>query len=120
MKLVIDRSKWLRGEGSYNSYLLRATDKKQCCIGFLCEALGVPKDDLVAIKGSQRLIQHNLPAWLMTPNDDLFCSKKSDLFKAYALNDMYAGEPGYIDEANRELEITTLFARHGIEVEFTN
>lgn len=31
--LIIDRKKWLRGEGSFKSYLLRLPDGKQCCLG---------------------------------------------------------------------------------------
>lgn len=33
-KLIIDRSRWLRGEGCDASYLLRPADNKMCCLGF--------------------------------------------------------------------------------------
>lgn len=41
MKLTIDRSKWLRGDP--NSMLLRPTDGRMCCLGFLGLALPVGK-----------------------------------------------------------------------------
>ena len=33
-KVTVDRSK-LRGEGPMDSFLLRATDGKMCCLGFV-------------------------------------------------------------------------------------
>jgi hypothetical protein len=39
MKLVIDRSRWRRGEGTMGSSLLGA-DGKMCCLGFYCKAVG--------------------------------------------------------------------------------
>lgn len=39
--VVVDRKTWLRGEGSYSSFLLRPNDGKMCCLGFACKALGL-------------------------------------------------------------------------------
>lgn len=47
--LVIDRRIWLRGEGSLESKLLRERDGKQCPVGILLEALGVPRDEMVGL-----------------------------------------------------------------------
>jgi hypothetical protein len=114
MKLVIDRRIWLRGEGSDVSYLLRGSDKKQCCVGILCESLGVSKKNLQDHKGSQTLSGFNLPEWL-TPESD-------DLFKAYEIND--TSVPANVEvaafEASREAKITELFAEHDIQVEFVD
>lgn len=43
LKVIIDRTKWLRGEGNDKSRLLRPSDGKMCCIGFACLAAGIPK-----------------------------------------------------------------------------
>jgi len=111
MKLVIDRATWLRGEGSGPSKLLRKRDKKKCCIGFLCSALGVPDESMEGVGGSQRLFC-DLPSWLTempTPTHD------PDLFEAYHTND----DPT-MDEETREQNITKIFAMHDIQVEFIN
>ena len=41
MKLIIDRAKWLRGEGADKSYLVRDSDQKMCCLGFYGCSLGI-------------------------------------------------------------------------------
>lgn len=48
--VVVDRAKWLRGEGSYDSCLLRPDDRKMCCLGFACKALGL-RDDVIESVG---------------------------------------------------------------------
>jgi hypothetical protein len=114
MKLVIDRRIWLRGEGPAVSYLLRGSDKKQCCVGILCEALGVSKENLQGIKGSQILVGFNLPEWLT--------QEGVDLFEVYKINDTWV--PANVEvaafEASREAKITELFAKHDIQVEFVD
>lgn len=47
MKLVIDRSKWLRGEGSSNSKLLRESDGKMCCLGFYAKQCGYTDEEIL-------------------------------------------------------------------------
>lgn len=40
LNVIVDRSRWLRGEGEKRSLLLRTTDDKMCCLGFACLAAG--------------------------------------------------------------------------------
>jgi hypothetical protein len=113
MKLIIDRKIWLRGEGAMKSKLLRSTDDKMCCIGIYCEALGVPKNELLDHSGSQVLdgeaIGVKLPDWIQPPAGD----SEGDLFSAYEIND----DNGTRDY-EREKDLTEIFARHDVEVEF--
>ena len=44
--LVIDRRRWLRGEGSVVSALYRSSDRKMCCLGFACLASGLLVRDI--------------------------------------------------------------------------
>jgi len=37
-KIIVDRTTWLRGEGSEPSRLLRRSDGKMCCLGSVCLA----------------------------------------------------------------------------------
>ena len=46
-KLVIDRQRWLRGEGVDESYLLRKHDCKMCCLGFYCLLLDLTPEEIV-------------------------------------------------------------------------
>lgn len=50
MNLIIDRAKWLRGEGSGESFLIRNTDGKMCCLGFLGLACEIPQEKLMGAK----------------------------------------------------------------------
>lgn len=46
LKVVVDRAKWLHGEGPSMSMLHRAHDGKMCCLGFACLAAGVTKEQM--------------------------------------------------------------------------
>jgi hypothetical protein len=110
MKLVIDRTKWLRGEGYSVSKLLRSSDHKMCCIGFLCADLGIPESELLDVAGSHsQPFSCELPLWLAVRKDT-----ESDLQQAYNINDEI------FPDAEREQRLTEIFARHDVEVEFIN
>lgn len=50
IKVVVNMKQWLRGEGNQVSYLRRATDGKQCCVGFLARKLGATVKDITRKK----------------------------------------------------------------------
>lgn len=111
MKLTIDRTRWIRGEGSYNSYLLRPQDGKMCCIGFLAKAHGIPDRDI--------LDKHAL---IDVQNHDRKLARYDDteeheeyLDSAYQANDDSA-----LTDVERELKITGLLAEMGVEATFIN
>lgn len=101
MKLVIDRSKWLRGEGSSKSSLLRTSDGKMCCLGFLGLACGIAPDRL---KGNSNPhdVTGRWPSWLLHHE------------VCYSL--MNANDVARVDEGR----IAALFAANGVEVEFVD
>lgn len=45
-KFVVKKSQWLRGEGHYESFLLRDSDGKMCCLGFASLACGLDVNDI--------------------------------------------------------------------------
>lgn len=47
LTVKIDRKKWIRGGGYDQSCLLRESDKKQCCIGFLARVLGLENEEIL-------------------------------------------------------------------------
>jgi hypothetical protein len=116
MKLVIDRNTWLRGEGCDDSFLLRPSDNKMCCLGFLSETCQVP---LEAIESQQapsdvpKIYRSFLPKFLFREDDE------NDL-SGICLELMEANDDEYFGPKEREAQITQLFAENGIEVEFVN
>jgi hypothetical protein len=57
--LTIDRAKWLRGEDSVDTYLLRKRDGKMCCLGFLCLAAGFSRLDITDVGEPSDIINPN-------------------------------------------------------------
>jgi len=107
MKLEIDRRKWLRGE--YPSRLLRVSSRKQCCVGIYLSALGVPDEALLDRCYADSCGVGPLPEearWLLGHSAD-----------AHAL---YVRNDDAMAEETREIAIAAIFAKHGIEVTFTN
>lgn len=84
LKVVIDRSRWIRG-GIGDSLLLRPSDKKMCCLGFVACAVGLgteiygaasPENVLSSkwpkgfVEGAAHITNTNAIAEIMTTNDD--------------------------------------------------
>lgn len=111
-KLVIDRSRWLRGEGGHTSALLRSGDRKMCCLGFLGLACGVPPDRM---EGWADPTTAPHPAWPTWISDDGGVTQQDCVVNELVrLNDVEA-----LPDAEREACLSRLFAeKGGVEVEF--
>lgn len=138
MKLTIERDKWLRGEGSDESCLLRTTDQKMCCLGFLACKLGYSEQDIANLESPVQVIsetQKNLwPAEMM--RSTFYPNENSNILPDDHLNGVPIGNGNVtmnlmlendleIDEkhsrhseADRERKLKEIFASIGIEVEF--
>lgn len=111
MKLIIDREKWLRGEESDNSFLLRKEDKKMCCLGFYALACGLDQIDIC-----QKREPVNVCSLLSGKADWLLENGSNGL-----MNSTYASELMCINDVDgNEEKITKIFADNGVEVEFIN
>jgi hypothetical protein len=111
---TIDRAKWLHGEGEISSFLLRASDGKQCCLGFYLESCGIPRDKLEnrASPGNITFFGGvQIPEWLLNIGT-LLHSKE-----AFAL--MVENDDVVTPDFHRETAIIAGFARVGITVTFT-
>lgn len=73
-RVVVDRSKWLRGEGSYKSRLLRPADGRMCCMGSAALAKGLSKDEIRDVQSVEKWpgLFPNHYARLYTLNDSIF------------------------------------------------
>jgi hypothetical protein len=110
-KLVIDRKRWLRGEGDRTSFLLRPSDGKMCCLGFFGLACGIPASLLDGVPAPQSVLRSEWPAWLVTRSDIPGCANPSSTcVKLMTLND---------DDPD-ETHIARIFREHGVEVIFVD
>lgn len=125
-KLVIDREKWLRGQGAELSKLLRREDEKMCCVGFYLESCGVPRETLLGNAAAHSpevaLILPDEAKWLN--NGDLYLPNSSPIGRElYAINDriiILNSLTPTMDELERENRVMELFSQQGVEVEFIN
>jgi hypothetical protein len=115
VKFTVSRETWIRG-GDDITRLLRPRDGKMCCLGFVCEQLGVPRDELrdrgaPADVGTMSL---RIVEGVLTRRSDLGTLYNNDLTEsAIGIND-----DEKIDDDERERRLTALFAEHGHELEF--
>ena len=125
MKLIIDREKWYRGAGPYESKLLRPSDGKMCCFGFYLLALGYKKNEILGVGSpcSASIDPSKRPAWLVA--DSAQPSKfdpPGSLQDAWSSKDTHflirTNDYSDISEEKRESRIAEVFGENGVEVEF--
>lgn len=129
-KVVIPRSRWLRGEGAMKSFLLRASDGKMCCLGHACLALGKTEDDIRQVKSpnsKHKLATHDLygettecvhpgkGTRLVVEMPEGITSVPDAVSRAMNLNDVYE-----LPDAEREPLIAQALAEVGLDVEFVD
>lgn len=109
--IVVDRKTWLRGEPGV-SWLRRARDNKQCCLGFMCKQLG-QTDDQILQKPSPQSVEWG---WQTATLKDVL---KRDGAETALSRAMYFNDQNDIDEAQREWVIQQALAPIGITMVFT-
>lgn len=111
-ELTVDKSIWLRGEGSSSSALLRESDGKMCCLGVYLHACGVTKELLKSqLRPSD--VNTEIPAWLLTKPGGKY-NRTSPLARAL----IQANDDHFYTQAQRERKIKKLFAQAGVKVIF--
>lgn len=128
LKLIIDRARWLRGEGSDASYLLRGLDRRMCCLGFLCRARGFTEGDLLEQREPNDLVNvegledeqldglvaiHHHQEDAEDPYDETDYTDEAVVGQLIVVND-----DEKLTEEVREIEVKTLMATIGVDVEF--
>lgn len=125
MKLVIDRSKWLRGEGSTNSQLRRLSDGKMCCLGFHALACGADKK---LITGSTQPLHLCEIRGFKYPSGQTWAGTATPLGSSVDWLGPYMfsrlteiNDAANIDDATREAWLIEGFrVLGGVEIEFVN
>jgi hypothetical protein len=103
-QIIIDRARW------GTSWLRRPDNGKQCCLGFACEAYGIPVDKMVGVPLPCNLdlpLQEKLPKWLAD------YESHSDNEKASTIND----NPK-ISWSEKEKLLKAIFKKHRINLVF--
>jgi hypothetical protein len=116
MKLIIDRERWLRGEGADESYLLRSRDSKMCCLGFFGLACNLTENQIIneCMPNAFSLSQVSWNQdWLFDQNNRRALSQETK--SLLIINDTVN-----LNSDERERRIKEIFARHNVEVEFVN
>lgn len=123
MKVVIDRSRWLRGEGHTVSVLLRESDGKMCCLGQVLCRLGKTEDQLRGVAAPDSRFRRDRrgeavpggPPGLGTPLLDADQVRAKGVNAAMGIND----NPSMPDDV-RERSLTEILGTLGIELEFVD
>lgn len=124
-ELVIDRTRWHRGRGHGNSYLLNSEDK-MCCLGFECIANGYTPDQIKKVSTPRCLVidikSTSIPdnlRWLVRDREGVESSlafvSTDDAKLLMDIND----DMDIYDE-ERQQQISAIFARNSIQVTFIN
>lgn len=126
-KFQVQRSKWLRGEGSEASYLLRDGDRKMCCLGFFAKAQGLSDEDILEERTFEEVLQHYLAdtQTLVTKLAPLVTAKNSWGESLYINSEvanrvMVTNDDDRIPDQAREVILKGAFLLAGIEVEFVD
>lgn len=111
-KLVIDRSRWLRGEGGDYSKLLRSGDNKMCCLGFYLRNLGYSDENIEDLCTPNSVLTATTVSWLLKDGGVYNSDDSCELMK---VNDTKAVTP-----QEREDRVKELFLKNGVEVTFVD
>ena len=85
LKVTVQKSRWYRGNGHADSYLLGPTDSQMCCIGFLARTCGLKAKDIRGVVEVEAL-----PTSVMDTSSVLSAIKSeysNELYAAYDIND---------------------------------
>jgi hypothetical protein len=113
LKLIIDRTKWLRGDPTAPR-LLQPDTGKMCCLGFFALSCGYTAADIIDRTTPESLTDMNRrwPKWVLEEHE----GQAFDSDEVCAL--INRNDATRITGAKREKEIAAIFAKHGVEVEF--
>lgn len=114
MKIIVNRSKWLRGEGADASELYRSSDQKMCCLGFAGITCGYALDELE---------DNGTPAAVDNPGKwpgNFFDAQRSTIKtnSDFINNAMLTNDNKALTDTDREADLIKIFAAHEHEIVF--
>lgn len=122
LAVTVRRSSWLRGKSPEGSYL-RDHNAQQCCLGFVCRAVGWEEDELLGIDtpaAVRRVASINALDAVPDELRGLFDMYKSStvLDSLVSAEMMNLNDSDKVDDQTRERELTWLAKTIGIELNF--
>jgi hypothetical protein len=118
MKLIIDRQKWLRGEGETKSSLLRGEDGKMCCLGFLGIECGIESERLQDVGAPEDIPRDANESLLEIWKEASFLFVDNIYRSMASVQLMETNDDTSISDQERERRLSDIFSKHGVEVEF--
>jgi len=115
-KLTIKRSEWLRGIGAPRSYLVRTSDNKMCCLGFLGCQVGLSSEEMANHRSPADLPTAAWPDGFVEP----YSAGESQYVNLGCRPLMEINDNRILSEEERESQLTQEFKKFGIEVEFVD
>lgn len=119
-KVIVKRSGWLRG--AYDSMLLRPTDQKMCCLGFVCVAGGIPPDEIACNATPQQINRSLLDDLKIGGMVARLVYKRGASYPwldtTFASDAIEINDKQAITDADREAQLIKLFGDNGIELTF--
>lgn len=119
---TIDRRTWSRGRTETGSLLL-GPDGRQCCLGFVCEQMGVPREKLANMATPKSLFALHILT-LVTPPLELLVKRDdyddSIVHTSLTSTAMVINDASSITDAEREAWLIELFAEHNVRLVFKN
>lgn len=126
-KFVVDRETWYRGKGSYHSCLLNKSNK-MCCLGFYALACGLDKNVIRDITSPMAAVNLSNGKYSEDIHGQEVKRKSSKIWKtklvpkkdnsAICRKLMIINDNKLITDEKREVKITRLFEKIGIQVKF--
>lgn len=114
MNVTVKRSQWLRGEA--DSYLLRRSDNRMCCLGFVCKEMGAKDEDIASIGCPSSVrnddIIYNWPDRAFGQGRGMLMTVTSRM--------MQINDDRVKDDATREQQLVALGHDIGINLTFVN
>ena len=111
LNLVIDKKFWIRGDGYEYSKLLRTSDGKMCCLGFLALECGLDEGRIENMETPTDVGKNGSEFWdwLMEDNglDSVECTR------VVRINDN-----SHVSDSERMRELYDIFSEHEIDVTF--
>lgn len=122
-KFTVKRSEWLRGEGEDDSYLLRSSDNKKCCFGFLAIQRGIPEEAIKDVHSFAEMpseFMKQIPQGFL--NEDNYMFKKANVTRVInadeATEAMVTNDMVETSDSEKEKELAERFKELNVQVEF--
>jgi hypothetical protein len=107
LEFTVDRTRWLRGEGSERSSLFRPEDGKMCCLGFACLAAGHTEEDIADVSSPNGIAMKPPAFQCLLPHHN-----------SPEVGDVMEVNDGEDTDEGREAFITERLAKIGMRVTF--